>query len=77
MAGRLARAVPSANAPVAGRKHRHIWGSDWPHPSEPTAAKPDDRILLDLLQAWVPGAAARQRALVDNPAELYGFEGAT
>jgi predicted TIM-barrel fold metal-dependent hydrolase len=67
IAAAFARATPE----------RVLWGSDWPHPSEPAAAKPDDRILLDLLQAWVPDAAARQRALVDNPAELYGFEGAT
>jgi hypothetical protein len=56
---------------------RMLWGSDWPHPSEPAAAKPHDRTLLDLLQAWVPDAATRQRVLVDNPAELYGFDAAT
>jgi predicted TIM-barrel fold metal-dependent hydrolase len=55
---------------------RVLWGSDWPHPSEPASAKPDDRTLLDLLGAWVPDAAARRRVLVDNPAELYGFDAA-
>lgn len=63
----LARAAPE----------RVLWGSDWPHPSEPSDAKPDDRTLLDLLRTWVPDAAARQRILVSNPAELYGFDAAT
>lgn len=52
---------------------RVLWGSDWPHSTEPADAKPDDAALLDLLAQWVPGERARQRVLVDNPAVLYGF----
>ena len=29
--------------------------------------------MLDMLLDWVPDEAARKKALVDNPAELYGF----
>ena len=64
-AGHVARAC------VAAAPERMVWGSDWPHPTE--ADKPDDAVLFDLLSEWVPDAAARQRILVGNPAELYGF----
>jgi len=52
---------------------RCVWGSDWPHPTEPTD-KPDDAVLLDLLQEWALDEATRRRILVDNPATLYGFQ---
>ncbi|MEN9775575.1 MAG: hypothetical protein RL322_2645, partial [Pseudomonadota bacterium] len=29
--------------------------------------------LLELLEDWVPDSALRQRILVDNACELYGF----
>ena len=51
---------------------RVVWGSDWPHPTE-RAAKPDDAILLDLVQEWVREEETRHAILVDNPARLYGF----
>jgi predicted TIM-barrel fold metal-dependent hydrolase len=51
---------------------RCVWGSDWPHPTQPNA-KPDDAALLDLLQEWVRDEATRQKILVANPAVLYGF----
>ena len=35
--------------------------------------KPDDAILFDLLLAWAPVEATRNRILVDNPQTLYGF----
>jgi len=52
---------------------RLVWGSDWPHPTEPLD-KPDDAALLDLLTRWVPDERTRHRVLVDNPAELYRFD---
>lgn len=52
---------------------RLVWGSDWPHPTEGAAHKPDDAVLFDLLAEWVPDEAIRRRILVDNPATLYGF----
>jgi predicted TIM-barrel fold metal-dependent hydrolase len=51
---------------------RCVWGSDWPHPTEPHS-KPDDAVLFDLLQEWALDEATRLKVLVSNPAELYGF----
>jgi D-galactarolactone isomerase len=51
---------------------RMVWGSDWPHPTE-RDVKPDDAILLDLLQEWAREEETRQRILVENPATLYKF----
>jgi predicted TIM-barrel fold metal-dependent hydrolase len=67
VAAALGRAAPE----------RVLWGSAWPHPSLPAAETPDDRLLLDMLAAWVPDAGSRRRVLVDNPAELYGFDAVT
>ena len=50
-----------------------VWGSDWPHPSEPKEHKPDDARLFDLFAQCAGDAAAFKRILVDNPVELYGF----
>jgi len=62
-----------AQAYVKAAPERLVWGSDWPHPSEKDDAKPDDAILFDLLAQWAPVEAVRNRILVDNPMELYGF----
>ena len=51
---------------------RLLWASNWPHPGR--KSRPDDAAMLDLLLDWVEGEAARDRILVDNPAELYGFD---
>ncbi len=63
--GRLAKVLAKA-AP-----ERMLWASNWPHPS--VKEKPDDAALLDLLLDWAPDERTRNRILVDNPAELYGF----
>ena len=63
--------IPVVQGYVKAAPDRLVWGSDWPHPTE--KEKPDDAILLDLLGAWVPDEATRNRILVDNPAKLYGF----
>jgi D-galactarolactone isomerase len=65
--GRLARAL------VRHAPERMLWASNWPHPSAPPDAVPDDADLLDLLLDWAPDEATRRRILTDNPAELYGF----
>jgi D-galactarolactone isomerase len=62
-----------AAAYVKAAPERMVWGSDWPHPSEPKDHKPDDARLFDLFSEWAGSAAAFRRILVDNPAELYGF----
>jgi len=69
---RYADIKPVARALVEHAPERCVWGSDWPHPTEPTA-KPDDAALFDLLQEWVPREEARHAILVENPAALYGF----
>ena len=50
---------------------RLVWGSDWPHPTE--VQKPNDANLLDSLSRWTSQQETINRILVDNPAELYGF----
>jgi predicted TIM-barrel fold metal-dependent hydrolase len=62
-----------AQAFAAAAPERCVWGSDWPHPTEKIDNKPDDAILFDLLSVWAPHEAVRNRILVDNPANLYGF----
>jgi len=63
--GRIAKAL------VQAAPERMMWATNWPHPGrEP---RPDDAVLLDMLLDWAPDAAVRQRILVDNPAEVYGF----
>ncbi|MGA2715039.1 MAG: amidohydrolase family protein [Bryobacteraceae bacterium] len=59
---------------VKAAPERLVWGSDWPHPSEPNNRKPDDAVLFDLLSDWVPDTATRNRILVRNPETLYGFK---
>jgi predicted TIM-barrel fold metal-dependent hydrolase len=76
--------VPLARALIAANPERIVWGTDWPHPDaatrpgrKPTDVNPplpiDDARLLSQLPVWAPEAGVRQRILVDNPAELYGF----
>ena len=66
-----AQASAVARAYIEAAPERMVWGSDWPHPTE--ADKPDDAVLFDLLADWAPDRATRQRILVENPNELYGF----
>ena len=60
---------------VAAAPERMIWGTDWPHVMKKKPMR-NDGDMADLLERWVPDAALRRRVLVDNPAELYGFEAA-
>lgn len=64
---RLARAF------VKLAPERLVWGSDWPHPTSPADAKPDDAALLDLLAVSAPDPKLQAQILVANPAVLYGF----
>ena len=66
-----ADATVLALAYVKAAPERLVWGTDWPHPSPPV--KPDDAVLFDLLTAWAPEEATRNRILVANPEALYGF----
>lgn len=62
LAHTLSRAAPD----------RMLRATNWPHPT-PGLKKPDDAWVLDMMLDWVPDEATRLKALVDNPARLYGF----
>jgi D-galactarolactone isomerase len=66
-------ATKVAQAFVKAAPERLVWGSDWPHPTEPDNNKPDDALLFDLLTEWAPDESTRNRILVQNPETLYGF----
>lgn len=66
-------ADPFVAALVAANAERCLWGSDWPHLMLGPAAMADAGQLLDAFHRAVPNTADRQRVLVDNPAELFGF----
>jgi predicted TIM-barrel fold metal-dependent hydrolase len=57
---------------IAAAPERMLWGTDWPHVMKKKPMR-NDGDMADLLDRWLPDAATRQRILVDNPAELYGF----
>ena len=63
--------VPYARALIDAAPDRVLWGTDWPHPN--VRHMPDDGDLVDLLAAYAPDAAVRDRILVANPARLYDF----
>ena len=65
-------ATPLAAKIASHCPERCVWGTDWPHPNL-TGHMPDDGELVDLIADWAPDPALRQRILVDNPAQLYGF----
>ncbi|KGE00921.1 amidohydrolase family protein [Rhizobium sp. YS-1r] len=55
---------------------RIVWGTNWPHNlAREQADYPDDAALTDTVLGWLPDEAARYRALVENPQELYGLPG--
>lgn len=51
---------------------RMLWATNWPHPGRVDAPTPTQ--LADLRDAWLPTDALRRLVLVDNPAEVYGFD---
>ncbi len=63
--------VPFARKVIEVAPDRVLWGTDWPHPN--VRRMPDDGDLVDLLAAFAPDEATRNRILVDNPARLYDF----
>jgi 2-pyrone-4,6-dicarboxylate lactonase len=65
-------ARPFHEALVGANPERLVWGSDWPHPRV-EGEMPDAGHLFELFQVWTTDAATRERILVTNPAQLYGF----
>jgi len=64
-------ARPLHEAVLCAAPERVVWGSDWPHPQIPAERMPNDGRLLNLLLAWTPDPADRERVLVRNPERLY------
>lgn len=60
-----------AKALVRAHPDRMLWASNWPHPGQRDPITDDDlrRLTLD----WLADPAVRERVLVVNPAEVYGF----
>jgi D-galactarolactone isomerase len=69
----LGRAATVARAFIKAAPERMLWGSNWPHPGEDPAHKPDDAAVFDLLAQWESKESIRHRILVDNPEAIYGF----
>jgi len=64
-----------AHALLEAAPERVVWGTDWPHVMVRwTIPMPNDGALADLLDAWIPDAAVRERVLARNPARLYGWD---
>ncbi len=67
--------VPLARRLIAAAPDRCIWASDWPHPVS-VKQPPNEGTLLELLYRFAPDAATLHKLLVDNPAQLFGFDAA-
>lgn len=63
--------IPLAQELLDAAPGRVIWGSDYPHAS---FGQHNTVKLFNLLGRIAPDEALRERVLVHNPAELYGFE---
>ena len=67
--------APLAAALISARPDRVLWGSDWPHPHIRTATEmPDDGALFDQFAGWAGDETTLRRILMENPAQLYGFD---
>lgn len=64
--------VALAQRLLAAGPDQCVWGSDWPHVSQPAMTfSPTD--TLDWLGTVIPETGVRNRVLADNPVRLYGF----
>lgn len=63
----------NARAIASHAPERLLWGTNWPHNLAKTSQEyPDDGQLLDTVLGWLDGDT-RQKALVTNPQDLFGF----
>lgn len=65
--------IPVARAYIEVAPDRVVWASDWPHPVS-MKQPPNETDLLELLYRIARDAATLKRILVDNPAQLFGFD---
>jgi 2-pyrone-4,6-dicarboxylate lactonase len=73
VADQYAAVLPFARKLMETNPDRIVWGSDWPHVGQ-MSKMPHTTPLLDLLRDWAPDEKQRHRILVENPAQLYGFD---
>jgi predicted TIM-barrel fold metal-dependent hydrolase len=73
VADQYAAVWPFARKLMETNPDRIVWGSDWPHVGQ-MSKMPRTTPLLDLLRDWAPDEKQRHRILVENPAQLYGFD---
>ena len=66
--------TPLAHALVAHAPERLVWGTDWPHVNMSGRTMPNDGLLVDLLEEWIPDEAIRATIVRDNAWTLYGFD---
>lgn len=57
---------------ITNYPERCLWATNWPHPSKPDDL-PDNSCLADRFAEWCGSEAVRERILVANPGEVYGF----
>ncbi|OWU80551.1 amidohydrolase family protein [Phaeobacter sp. 22II1-1F12B] len=63
----------NARAIAAHAPERLLWGTNWPHNlAKTTEEYPDEGQLLDTVLGWLD-EDTRQKALVTNPQDLFGF----
>ena len=66
--------VPFVHRLLEVATDRLMWGSDWPHTGVFDAARmPDDGVLLDALERFIPDEALRNRVLADNVERLLAL----
>jgi predicted TIM-barrel fold metal-dependent hydrolase len=67
---------PLAQALLAARPDRCVWGTNWPHPgltAQSIDRMPNDADLLDQLEGWLPDDSVREPLFAANAAKLYRF----
>ena len=57
---------------LAHAPERMLWATNWPHPGKVEPPTPSQ--LAELRDAWLSTDKLRRMVLVDNPAEVYGFD---
>ncbi|MEN3291035.1 MAG: 2-pyrone-4,6-dicarboxylate lactonase [Burkholderiales bacterium] len=65
--------VPVARACIEAAPDRVVWASDWPHPVS-VKQPPNEGDLMELLYRYAGDEATLKKILVDNPAQLFGFD---
>jgi predicted TIM-barrel fold metal-dependent hydrolase len=66
-------AVALARLVAERAPERILWGNDWPHPNIKNVM-PNDGELVDLIPEIATSEATRQKMLVSNPEEFFGFK---